>query len=136
MAPGPESMLAKRWGLASGTRLALVSAPDGFARSLVVPDGVRVRTSARGRVDVLVFFATRRAELARRLPAMVRALDHDGSLWVAWPKRTSGVASDLGQSAVHDLGVAVGLTPSPAYPVDGQWSGIRFRVRDRIRAVS
>ena len=88
-----------------------------------------MRTSARGRVDVLVFFATRRAELTRRFPAMKRAIDVDGGLWIAWPKRTSGVASDLSENPVREIGLANGLVDNKVCAIDDTWSGLRFVYR-------
>jgi hypothetical protein len=121
--------LAKKLGIAEGANLAIVSAPNGFCDDLALPDGVRVRTAARGRVDVLVFFATRRGELVRRFPAMKRAIDVDGGLWIAWPKRTSGVASDLSENPVREIGLANGLVDNKVCAIDDTWSGLRFVFR-------
>lgn len=126
MARHAGTPLAKRLGIAEGANLAIVSAPSGFRDDLDLPDGVRVRTAARGRVDVLVFFATRRAELVRRFPAMTRAIDADGGLWIAWPRRTSGVATDLSEGPVREIGLANGLVEHTACTIDEQWSGLRF----------
>jgi hypothetical protein len=114
--------------------VAVVSAPDGFARVLgPLPTGVEVRTGARGRCDVVVFFVTRRAELARRFPGFVRALEPDGGLWIAWPKKTSGVATDLVFEAVQTVGLDAGLVDNKVCAIDTTWSGLRFvrRVSDR-----
>lgn len=121
--------LAKKLGIAAGANLAIISSPNGFCDELALPDGVTVRTSARGRVDVLVFFATRRAELMRRFPAMKRAIDVDGGLWIAWPKRTSGVASDLSEAPVREIGLANGLVDNKVCAIDDTWSGLRFVYR-------
>ena len=121
--------LAKKLGIAEGANLAIISAPNGFCDDLALPGGVRVRTSARGRVDVLVFFATRRAELTRRFPAMKRAIEVDGGLWIAWPKRTSGVASDLSENPVREIGLANGLVDNKVCAIDDTWSGLRFVFR-------
>lgn len=128
---GPSSTpLAKKLGIAEGASVAIVSAPDGFSKGLALPDGVRVRTAARGRVDVLVFFATRRGELVRRFPAMKRAIDVDGGLWIAWPKRTSGVATDLSEHPIREIGLANGLLDTKACTIDETWSGLRFGFAD------
>ena len=126
--------LPKKLGIREGSRLAIVSAPDGFERVLgPLPDGVELRAGARGRCDVVVFFVTRRAELARRFPSFVRALDTDGGLWVAWPKKTSGVATDLGFDVVQEIGLGAGLVDNKVCAIDATWSGLRFvrRVADR-----
>jgi len=76
--------LARKLGIKPGHSLAVLSAPTGFAIP-DLPEAVEVRTAARGTSDVIVSFHTSRAELAKRLPTLMRALDVDGGLWVAWP---------------------------------------------------
>jgi len=111
-----------------------VRAPDGFEGTLVpLPNGVRLREQARGAQDVVVFFATRRAELERRFDALARTVEPAGGLWIAWPKRTAHVATDLTETVVRDVGLAHGLVDNKVCAVDEIWSGLRFvyRLRDR-----
>jgi hypothetical protein len=134
MAGYSGSPLPKKLGITAGTHLALLASPEGFIRTLTpLPDGVEVRTTARGRLDVIVFFATRRRELARRFPAMARALQPAGGLWVAWPKKASGVATDLTFEPVQEIGLAAGLVDNKVCAIDDTWSALRFvyRVADR-----
>jgi len=126
--------LPKKLGIREGSRVALVSAPSGIDDVLgPLPAGADLRTSARGRFDVVVFFVTRRAELTRRFPSFVRALEVDGGLWIAWPKKTSGVATDLVFDVVQQVGLDAGLVDNKVCAIDGTWSGLRFvrRVADR-----
>jgi len=126
--------LLTKLGIAEGVRVALVAAPNGFERALgKLPPGVALRTQARGRLDVIVYFATRRAELARRLPVLARALEPDGGLWVGWPKKASGVATDLTFEPVQEIGLAAGLVDNKVCAIDDIWSGLRFvyRLADR-----
>jgi hypothetical protein len=126
--------LPRKLGIKEGHRLAVVSAPAGFDKTLgTLPDGVQVRRQARGRHDVLLFFVTRQAELARRLPSFARALEYDGGLWVAWPKKTSGIATDLVFERVQKVGLDCGLVDNKVAAIDDTWSGLRFvyRVADR-----
>jgi hypothetical protein len=125
--------LAKKLGIGPGARLAVVAAPNGFAEGLTLPPGVAVRRQARGRLDVVLFFVTRRAELTRRFPVMKRGLEPDGGLWIAWPKRSSGVATDLSFAPVQEVGLANGLVDNKVAAIDETWSGLRFvyRVADR-----
>ncbi len=126
--------LAQKLGIKSGGRVALVRAPEGFERALApLPDGVLLRTQARGAHDVVVFFATRRAELERRFDALARSVHPNGGLWIAWPKRTAGVATDLTENVVRDVGLGNGLVDNKVCAVDDTWSGLRFvyRVKDR-----
>jgi len=126
--------LPQRLGIKPGARLALVRAPAGFERALnPLPEGVRLRTQARGVQDIVLFFATRRAELDRRFDALARTIEPTGGLWIAWPKRTACVATDLREGIVRELGLAHGLVDNKVCAVDETWSGLRFvyRVADR-----
>jgi len=127
--------LAKKLGIDAGIRLAVVAAPNGFAESLALPPGVVVRRQARGRLDVVLFFVTRRAELTRRFPVLKRGLEPDGGLWIAWPKQSSGVATDLSFAPVQEIGLANGLVDNKVAAIDDTWSCLRFvyRVKDRAR---
>ena len=128
--------LERKLGIKEGTRVAVVAAPNGFADSLDLPKSVALRQHARGRLDVIVFFVTRRAELVRRFPALKRSLEPDGGLWIAWPKQTSGIATDLSQNPVREIGLHNLLVDNKVCAIDEEWSGLRFvyRVADRPRS--
>jgi hypothetical protein len=126
--------LPRKLGITAGSRVGLIGAPHDFDEVLgELPPGVTVRRRARGRVDVIVIFVQKRSELERRLPALTEALDPAGGLWVAWPKRSSGVATDLGEGAVREVGLATGLVDNKVCAIDATWSGLRFvyRLTDR-----
>ena len=126
--------LPRKLGIREGSRVAVVSAPAGFARVLKpLPSGVELRTGARGRCDVVLYFVTRRAELARRFPSFVRALETDGGLWVAWPKKASKVPTDMTEDVVREVVLPLGLVDNKVCAIDATWSGLRFvrRVADR-----
>jgi len=126
--------LPRKLGIKDGSRVAVVSAPEGFGSTLgKLPQGVQLLPQARGRLDVIVFFVTRRAELARRFPGFARTLEPNGGLWVAWPKKTSGVATDLAFDAVQQVGLDAGLVDNKVAAINETWSGLRFvyRLADR-----
>ncbi len=126
--------LVQKLGIKPGARLGLLGAPDGFDQTLgTLPDGVSVRRSARGPLDVIVAFSVSRGELERRIPVLRRALEKSGGLWIAWPKRASGVATDVSENVVRDLGLAAGLVDNKVCAIDEVWSGLRlvYRLRDR-----
>ena len=81
----------------------------------------------------MLFFATRLAELERRFDSLAHAIAPNGGLWIAWPKRTSNVATDLRESVVREVGLTHGLVDNKVCAVDDTWSGLRFvyRVKDR-----
>jgi hypothetical protein len=126
--------LPKKLGIREGHRLALLGAPEGVERTLgELPDGVSVRSSLRGRCDVIVCFVTARAELERRFGALKRVLEWDGGLWIAWPKRASGVATDMTEDTAREIALANGLVDNKVCAIDETWSGLRlvYRLRDR-----
>jgi hypothetical protein len=127
--------LPKKLGIKEGSLVALIGAPAGFDETLgELPPAVEIRRQARGPLDVIVFFTTRRAELARRFPILARALAPAGGLWIAWPKKTSGVATDLVFLDVQEVGLVAGLVDNKVCAIDEVWSGVRFviRLKDRL----
>jgi hypothetical protein len=126
--------LPRKLGIKAGHEVAFVRAPGDFEGTLgELPDGVRVKSRATRPLDVIVFFVTRRAELERRFERLAAALDPAGGLWVAWPKRASGVATDMTEDVARDVGVAHGLVDNKVCAIDDVWSGLRLviRVEDR-----
>ena len=85
---------------------------------------------------MILAFAHRRADLQRRLPRLKASLDYAGGLWLAWPKRASGVSTDLGDGPVRELGLAAGLVDNKVCAIDDTWSGLRFVYRLRRPALS
>ncbi len=129
--------LPRKLGIKAGARLALIGAPEGFDSTLgLLPEDVTVsRRLGRASRDVIVAFFSRRAMLERRLPALRAALDPAGGLWIAWPKRASGVETDVTEDVVRMLGLAAGLVDNKICAIDQVWSGLRlvYRLRDRPR---
>jgi hypothetical protein len=126
--------LLRKLGIKEGQRLAFPAAPEGFAELLgELPPGAEVRPRLRGPLDLIVFFARRRAELERRLPALRRAMDPAAGLWIAWPKRSSGVETDLGEDVVRELALANALVDNKVCAIDATWSGLRLVIRLRDR---
>ena len=129
--------LVKKLGIKPGATLGLIGAPDDFDRTLgELPDGVAVRRRLQGPLDVIVAFYVERSVFERRLPALRGALQPAGGLWVAWPKRASGVATDLTDTVVRELGLGAGLVDNKVCAIDAVWSGLRlvYRLRDRPAA--
>lgn len=132
MAGYSTNPLAKKLGIKPGATLGVLGAPDGFAIP-DLPPGVDPRTSARGPLDIIVSFHTDRADLDRRLPVLTRALHVDGGLWVAWPKRASGVATDITEDVVREVALPRGLVDVKVCAIDDTWSGLRLCLRRELR---
>jgi hypothetical protein len=134
MAGYSGTSLARKLGIKKGHRVAFPSAPEGFADLLEeLPDGVTVKSLPRGPLDVIVFFTTSRVELERRLPALRRAMDPAAGLWIAWPKRSSGVETDMTEDVARELGLANRLVDNKVAAIDETWSGLRLVIRLRDR---
>ncbi len=126
--------LWKKLGIKEESRLAIVDAPARF-RSLIspLPDGVRVASRASGTQDLIVSFETGAQRLAKRFESMVKALAPAGGLWIAYPKRSSSIDTDLTFENVQSAGLAAGLVDNKSCAIDPDWSAVRFvyRLKDR-----
>ena len=123
--------LPRKLGIKPGHRLLLLKAPEEFEGGTLseLPDGVTVGRSARGTADVIVAFFDRRAELERRMPALRALMEPAAGLWIAWPKRSSGVATDLTEDVVRELALANRLVDNKVAAIDATWSGLRLVIR-------
>lgn len=118
--------LAKKLGIKANAVVALVNAPQGFENALgTLPRGTKLRRRVRGQVDMIVWFAITRSDVTRRIDRLGAAAGKDG-LWIAWPKKASGVTSDLSQTVVRELAAAHGLVDYKVAAIDHRWSGLRF----------
>lgn len=127
--------LPRKLGIEPGHRVLLARAPVGFEATLgeLPPGAATVRRAGRGPYDVILLFADRRSGLGRRLGALKARLRPDGGLWICWPKKASGVPTDLADGVVRESGLGAGLVDNKVCAVDGTWSGLRFvyRLADR-----
>jgi hypothetical protein len=123
--------LATKLGIKEGSRLTLLSAPGALALDL--PPEVEVRRQLRGKADVVVAFFTALGKLDGRLPALGSVIFPSGSLWIAWPKRASGVPTDLSDTVVRGAGLRRGLVDNKVCAIDETWSALRFVWRLEIR---
>ena len=128
--------LVDKLGIKPGMRIAILGAPHGFRAALgALPDGVTVTATPRGTLPFVHFFTKQRSLLEKRFPALKRALAQDGALWVSWPKKSSGVATDLTEDVVRAVALAGGLVDVKVCAVDETWSGLKLvrRLKDRTQ---
>lgn len=126
--------LVKKLGIKEGFRVALVGAPEGFRGELEgLPNGVSFVTTVRSQLDFILFFATTRSELTINFSLLAARLAPTGMLWISWPKKAAGVATDLSDSIVREIGLDAGLVDVKVCAVNEIWSGLKFviRVKDR-----
>ena len=124
--------LVKKIGIKPGHRLAILNPPPGFERELApLPEGVV--NADKAPLDVAILFAANQAALENNLSKLTGKLAQTGMLWVAWPKMSSGVPTDLREGVVQKIGLATGLVDIKVCAVNEVWSGLKFviRVKDR-----
>ena len=124
--------LVAKLGIRPAARMQAVNPPADFPDTLGnMPDGVK-RVS-RGSLDFGLLFVTRKAALVKSFPRLRDRLESNGMLWVAWPKKSSGAATDLTESVVREVGLELGLVDVKVCAIDATWSGLKFvrRLSDR-----
>ena len=120
--------LVKKLGIKPASTLVLLSAPGGFVGLLEgLPSDVRVLSDLSQDAGLTVWFVTASLSLDRRIARVARTMG--GGLWIAWPKTTSGMKTDLTENAVRDAGLANGLVDFKVCAIDATWSGLRFARR-------
>jgi hypothetical protein len=121
--------LAKKLGIKENALVALVGAPDGFEEVFgELPAGVVCRLDPDGPRDLTLWFPDTQREMKQQIVAMGE-FARKGGLWVVWPKKRSGVVSDLSQPVVRKIGLAVGLVDFKVASIDATWTGLRFTRR-------
>ncbi len=123
MAGYSATPLSKKLGIAGGSKVALIGAPPGVIDGL--PADVTVTRSVRGTADVVVAFFTERRAFEHRIDALGRMIFPAGGLWVAWPKRSSGLATTVDENVVREVALPLGLVDNKVCAIDETWSGLR-----------
>jgi CheY-like chemotaxis protein len=122
--------LPQKLGIREGSRVLVLSAPRGFRAVLgKLPAKSRVSARLGGKAAVILSFCKSFADLQRKFAGAVRCLDEGGGLWIAWPKKTAKVLTDLDENKVRATGLDHGLVDNKACAIDATWSGLRFARR-------
>ena len=125
--------LARKLGIAEGHAVLLDGAPAGFTLGDVPADVTVVPRAGRGPYDVILCFCPDTARLRSRWPALHALTTTPGSLWIAWPKRASGVPTDLDENIVREYALANGRVDVKVCAVDDTWSGLKHVIRKADR---
>jgi hypothetical protein len=129
-----QRSLVEKLGIKPGARIAILNAPRGYRTILgKLPPGVTVSSAARGILPFIHFFTVDRAILEKQLPALLRVLAPDGALWVSWPKKASGVATDITEDVIRAIALPTGLVDVKVAAVDDVWSGLKLVRRLKAR---
>jgi hypothetical protein len=134
MAGYSETPLAKKLGIKENSQIAMVGAPNNFHEELGgLPAGAAIVPQTRKPLDLILLFVTRKADLLKQFTVLAQRLPAAGILWVAWPKKASGVATDLNFDVVQKHGLSEGLVDTKICAVNEVWSGLKFvyRLKDR-----
>ena len=126
--------LVKKLGIKSGFNVAFVNPPGNFVNQLALPQDTNIcSASSRRPLDFALLFVKSKQTLAKQFSVVAARLKPDGMLWVSWPKKASGVKTDLTDNVVRELGLSAGLVDVKVCAVDDVWSGLKFvfRLKDR-----
>lgn len=126
--------LPKKLGIKPGHRLALIDAPGDFAETLgALPEDVEIVEGDAGPLDLAVFFTTRADALPMAFQRLGPRVHPAGTLWIAWPKKASKVATDVTEDVVRAVGLREGMVDVKVCAIDAVWSGLKFvyRLADR-----
>ena len=134
MSAKPGKDVWEKLGIREGMSVVVLGAPADYATVLGgLPDRVTVLGGLDHPAPFIHFFAEDRRALERGFPLLKRMLRPDGALWISWPKRLSGMKTDLTDSVVREIGLSSGLVDVKVCSVSETWSGLKFvyRLRDR-----
>src|SRR3954453_8975950 len=126
--------LIQKLGINEGTRMATVNAPETFRADLgELPLAVEWANRVRPPLDVVIAFHTRRSALVAKWPALAAAVAPSGSVWIAWPKKASGMETDINENVLREELLPTGWVDNKVCAIDERWSGLRFVLRRETR---
>ena len=127
--------LVRKLGIHAGERIIAVNAPAHYAELLEgLPDGVSISSRVVAKARFVHLFVKTRAELEKRLETLRTKLDETGVLWVSWPKKACGVATDVTEDTIRAVALPLRFVDVKVCAVDETWSGLKLMVRRENRA--
>ena len=128
--------LGQKLGIKSWMRVKTRNAPGCYPQLLgALPNDVVISTRLRRPVDLVHIFSIARAHLLAELRTAMQEIEQDGAIWVSWPKKASGVATDLTEDVIREVALPMGLVDVKVCAVDETWSGLKLVVRKENRRV-
>jgi hypothetical protein len=126
--------LAKKLGIKSGFRVKTKNAPPAYQNLLrPIPDDVSFSANFRSDIDLWHLFTSSRKELAQQLATAQKQIRPDGMIWVSWPKKASGVPSEVTEDTIREIALPMGLVDVKVCAVDDTWSGLKLMIRKEFR---
>jgi hypothetical protein len=134
MAGYSKTPLAQKLGIKAGMKVVALDAPAGYRKWLApVPEGVSFNDKARAGSDFVHLFVTKPRMLETELKRLRKLLANAGVLWVSWPKKSSGVATDITEDVIRDVCLPLGFVDVKVCAVDETWSGLKLMIRRENR---
>jgi len=134
MAGYSKTPLAQKLGIKPGTKVAALDAPAGYRKLLApLPANVSFTDKAPAGAGFVHLFVTERRVLEKELKRLRKVLDDAGVLWISWPKKASGVASDITEDVIREVCLPLGLVDIKVCAVDETWSGLKLMIRREER---
>lgn len=122
-----DTPLREKLGIKDGSRVWALGAPPEFPRAVgVLPAGARLVARGKGPFDIAIAFTRSRAELTRRFASACGSLDAGGRLWIAWPKKSAGLGTELTEDVIRAHGLPTGWVDYKVCAIDAVWSGLCF----------
>lgn len=125
--------LPKKLGVKTGQTLAVLNAPSELGK-LMSEFPETAKADGKAAVDIFISFHKNRASLQHQLPRLKSKMANDGMLWVAWPKRASGVPTDLNENVIREAALKLGLVDVKVCAIDETWSGLKLVIPVKARA--
>ncbi len=130
MAGYSKTPLAQKLGIKPGAKVAAINPPAGYRKLLApLPTGVSFHENAAAGAEFVHLFVTERRTLETELKRLRKLLDDAGVLWVSWPKRSSGLGSDITEDVIREVCLPMGFVDVKVCAVDETWSGLKLMIR-------
>jgi hypothetical protein len=137
MAGYSATPLPQKLGIKPGLTVVTINAPGNYRRLLhIIPEGVTFSDRLKPDSSFVHVFIKKRSELADRLPVLREKVADTGTVWVSWPKRSSGVPTDVTEDLVRDVALPLGFVDVKVCAIDETWSGLKLMVRRENRKLS
>ncbi len=134
MAGYSATPLAAKLGIRPGSRVKTLRAPGNYPQLLdPLPEAALVSASLRGNIDIWHLFTKRRAGLSAELERAMKSIPPNGVIWVSWPKKASGVATDMSEDEIRRAALPLGLVDVKVSAIDDTWSGLKLVIRKSNR---
>jgi hypothetical protein len=125
--------VAEKLGLKPGMDIVILNAPENYFSLLTLPDKVTVDSSLGSNKDIVQCFLTTKKECEKLFLRLPKSIKKNGSVWIAWPKGSSNIPTDLNENIIREIGLKNGMVDVKVIALDSNWSGLKFvyRIKDR-----